>query len=76
MPNDTMVAGDAGSVAGVRTAALDGSALAYRERGEVLSVVFVHGSASDLRSSEQQLPATGTSYRSIAYRSRYAPPRA
>ena len=76
MPNDTMVAGDAGSVAGARTAALDGPALAYRERGEGQSVVFVHGSASDLRSWEQQLSAIGTSYRSIADSRRYAPPRA
>ena len=34
---------------GVRTGAVDGAALAYREHGEGEPVVFVHGSASDLR---------------------------
>jgi pimeloyl-ACP methyl ester carboxylesterase len=59
---------------GVRTAAVNGTALAYREQGEGEPVVFVHGSASDLRTWEQQLPAIGTSYRAIAYSRRYARP--
>ena len=59
---------------GVRTAAVNGAALAYREQGEGEPVVFVHGSASDLRSWEQQLPAIGASYRAIAYSRRYARP--
>jgi pimeloyl-ACP methyl ester carboxylesterase len=64
----------AGSFDGVRTAAVNGTALAYREQGEGEPVVFVHGSASDLRTWEQQLPAIGTSYRAIAYSRRYARP--
>ena len=59
---------------GVRTADVDGTALAYRDLGEGEPVVFVHGSASDLRSWEQQLPAIATSYRAIAYSRRYARP--
>jgi pimeloyl-ACP methyl ester carboxylesterase len=58
----------------IRTADVNGAALAYREQGEGEPVVFVHGSASDLRSWEQQLPAIGTSYRAIAYSRRYARP--
>ena len=77
MPSETtrvMGAGPTGSFEGVRTAAVDGSALAYREQGEGEAVVFVHGSASDLRTWEHQLPAIGTSYRAIAYSRRYARP--
>jgi pimeloyl-ACP methyl ester carboxylesterase len=77
MPGETthlMGAATSGSFEGVRTAAVDGIALAYREQGEGEAVVFVHGSASDLRSWEQQLPAIGTRYRAIAYSRRYARP--
>jgi pimeloyl-ACP methyl ester carboxylesterase len=77
MPGETthaMGAATSGSFKGVRTAAVDGIALAYREQGEGDAVVFVHGSASDLRTWEQQLPAIGTSYRAIAYSRRYARP--
>jgi pimeloyl-ACP methyl ester carboxylesterase len=77
MPGETthvMGAATSGSFEGVRTAAVDGIALAYREQGEGEAVVFVHGSASDLRTWEQQLPAIGTSYRAIAYSRRYARP--
>jgi pimeloyl-ACP methyl ester carboxylesterase len=56
------------------TVVVDGATLAYREQGEGESVVFVHGSASDLRSWGQQLPAIGSSYRAIAYSRRYARP--
>ena len=34
----------------------------------------MHGSADDLRSWDQQLPAIGASYRAIAYSRRYARP--
>ena len=62
------------SFAGVRTADVNGAALAYREQGGGEPVVFVHGSADDLRSWDQQLPAIGASYRAIAYSRRYARP--
>ena len=77
MPGETthvMGAATGGSFEGIRTAAVDGVALAYREQGEGEAVVFVHGSASDLRTWEQQLPAIGTKYRAIAYSRRYARP--
>ena len=54
--------------------AVEGATLAYRERGAGEPVVFVHGSASDLRCWDQQLPAIATSYRAIAYSRRYARP--
>jgi pimeloyl-ACP methyl ester carboxylesterase len=59
---------------GIRVADVDGTALAYREEGEGQPVVFVHGSAHDLRSWGQQLPAIGASHRAIAYSRRYARP--
>ena len=62
------------SFEGVRTASVNGAALAYREQGEGEPVVFVHGSADDLRSWDQQLPGIGASYRAIAYSRRYAWP--
>ena len=62
------------SFAAVRTAGVNGAALAYREQGGGEPVVFVHGSADDLRSWDQQLPAIGASYRAIAYSRRYARP--
>lgn len=62
------------SFGGVRTVDVDGAALAYREHGEGAPLVFVHGSASDLRTWEQQLPTIGRSYRAIAYSRRYARP--
>ncbi len=72
----THTGGDAtmSSFAGVRTADVNGAALAYREQGGGEPVVFVHGSADDLRSWVQQLPAIGASYRAIAYSRRYARP--
>ena len=79
MPTDTRHAADHATVRGasfegVRTATVDGTALAYHEQGEGTPVVFVHGSASDLRSWQQQLPAIGAFYRAIAYSRRYARP--
>jgi non-heme chloroperoxidase len=66
--------GSTGSFEGIRTAAVNGAALAYREQGEGEPVVFVHGSADDLRSWHRQLPAIGASHRAIAYSRRYARP--
>ena len=62
------------TVSGLRTVMVEGTALAYREHGEGAPVVLVHGSASDLRSWDRQLPAIGASYRTIAYSRRYARP--
>ena len=77
MASDTTRAGGdvtLSSFEGVRTVDVYGAALAYREHGEGEPVVFVHGSASDMRSWEHQLPAIGASYRAIAYSRRYARP--
>jgi pimeloyl-ACP methyl ester carboxylesterase len=77
MPSDTTHAtedAEINSFEGVRTAVVDGAALAYREQGEGDPVVFVHGSADDLRSWDHQLSAIGASYRAIAYSRRYARP--
>ncbi len=79
MPSDTTHATEDTTISsfeGVRTAAVDGATLAYLEQGEGEPVVFVHGSADDLRSWDQQLPAIGASYRAIAYSRRYARPNA
>lgn len=59
---------------GVRTVAVNGVELAYREEGRGEPVVLVHGSASDLRTWGRQLPAIGASYRTVAYSRRYARP--
>ncbi len=56
------------------TVALNGTTLAYREQGEGEAVVLVHGSASDLRSWQLQLPEIAKSHRAIAYSRRYARP--
>lgn len=60
--------------AGVATTGVNGITLAYREQGDGEPVVFVHGSASDLRCWQEQMPAIGASYRAIAYSRRYARP--
>jgi pimeloyl-ACP methyl ester carboxylesterase len=77
MPSDTTHATGnrtMSSFEGVRTADVNGAELAYREHGEGAPVVFVHGSADDLRSWDHQLAAIGASYRAIAYSRRYARP--
>ena len=56
------------------TVRVDGATLAYREQGDGEPVVLVHGSASDLRTWEQQVPAISESHRVIAYSRRYARP--
>jgi pimeloyl-ACP methyl ester carboxylesterase len=57
-----------------KTAIVNGTTLAYREQGQGEPVVFVHGSLSDMRVWEQQLPGVGRSYRAITYSRRYARP--
>lgn len=57
-----------------RTAKVNGLTLAYLERGQGEPVVFVHGSASDLRTWHGQLEAMGATHRAIAYSRRYARP--
>ncbi len=57
-----------------KTAKVNGTTLAYCEQGEGEPVVFVHGSASDLRTWDQQLPVVGRSYRAITYSRRFARP--
>lgn len=59
---------------GLRTAEVDGTQLAYVERGSGEPVVFVHGSISDLTIWEPQVAAIGREYRAIAYSRRYAWP--
>jgi pimeloyl-ACP methyl ester carboxylesterase len=56
------------------TVVVDGATLAYREQGDGEPVVFIHGSASDLRTWDQQVPAIAKSHRAIAYSRRYARP--
>jgi pimeloyl-ACP methyl ester carboxylesterase len=56
------------------TVLVDGASLAYREQGDGEPVVLVHGSASDLRTWERQVPAISESHRVIAYSRRYARP--
>lgn len=58
----------------IRTVEVNGTTLAYREQGSGAPVVFVHGTAGDLRIWTQQLPAVGRSYRAIAYSRRFARP--
>ena len=60
--------------AGTRTVPIDGTRLAYRERGSGEPVVFVHGSISDLTIWERQLAPVGERYRAVAYSRRYAWP--
>jgi pimeloyl-ACP methyl ester carboxylesterase len=53
---------------------VNGTTLAYCEQGAGEPVVFVHGTACDLRTWGQQLPEIGRSYRAIAYSRRFARP--
>lgn len=61
---------------GLKTASVNGVSLAYREVGSGEPVVLVHGSSSDLRTWDGQLPALGARHRAIAYSRRYARPNA
>jgi len=57
-----------------QTAEVNGTKLAYCEQGAGEPVVFVHGTAGDLRIWQRQLPAIGRSYRAVAYSRRFARP--
>jgi len=59
---------------GVLRAQVNGATLAYREQGRGEPVVFVHGSASDMRTWHHQLQGVGASHRAIVYSRRYARP--
>lgn len=72
IPRDASARADAWE--GIATAEVNGVRLVYREQGEGEPVVFVHGSASDLRTWAPQVPAIGGSYRAVAYSRRYARP--
>lgn len=61
---------------GLETADINGISLAYRDQGDGDVVVFVHGSASDSRTWDQQIPAVAMAYRTVAYSRRYARPNA
>lgn len=62
------------SFEGCRSASLGDVSLAYREQGSGEPVVLVHGTVSDLRVWDGQLPAIAPAYRAIAYSRRYARP--
>jgi pimeloyl-ACP methyl ester carboxylesterase len=59
---------------GTQTVEVNGATLAYLEQGQGESVVFVHGSASDLRTWHPQFAAIGATHRAIVYSRRYARP--
>jgi len=59
---------------GVKTADVNGTTLAYLEQGQGEPVVFVHGSASDLRTWQHQFDAFGATHRALVYSRRYARP--
>lgn len=63
-----------GGFGGALRAEVNGVSLAYREHGRGEPVVFVHGSASDMRTWEHQLQGVGASHRAIVYSRRYARP--
>lgn len=56
------------------TVTVDGAELAYREQGEGVPIVFVHGDLSDLRTWVHQVEGLSDSFRVIAYSRRYARP--
>ena len=57
-----------------RHAEVNGTKLAYVEQGRGTTVVFVHGSIRDWRTSESQRPAFAARYRYVAYRSATSAP--
>jgi pimeloyl-ACP methyl ester carboxylesterase len=65
---------DSDAFAGLPAVPIGGTSFAYREQGSGTPVVFIHGTASDLRIWEEQVPVIGESYRAIAYSRRYARP--
>ncbi len=62
------------SFEGVQRVDVNGTTLAYREQGEGEPVVFVHGSASDMRTWQHQLSAMGQAHRAVIYSRRFARP--
>ncbi|MGI8731529.1 MAG: alpha/beta fold hydrolase [Solirubrobacteraceae bacterium] len=68
MPTQTSDRGD------LCTAQIPGAELAYREAGEGEPVILVHGTGSDIRCWEAQVPVLSGGHRVIAYSRRYAPP--
>jgi pimeloyl-ACP methyl ester carboxylesterase len=63
-----------GSFDGCRTASLGDVSLAYVEQGAGEPVIFVHGTVSDLRIWDKQVPTFAGAFRTIAYSRRYARP--
>lgn len=57
-----------------RKVKVNGTELAYDERGSGEAVIFVHGGISDLRIWEKQMAAFSENHRAIAYSRRYAWP--
>jgi non-heme chloroperoxidase len=55
----------------MRTVAINGTRLAFVQKGTGETVVFVHGSASDLRTWYLQQEAFANQFRTIAYSRRY-----
>ena len=58
----------------VETATINGTELAYIERGQGQPVVFVHGGVGDYRGWELQMPAFAASFRTLAVSCRGAWP--
>jgi pimeloyl-ACP methyl ester carboxylesterase len=63
-----------GSLEGLKSSTINGAVLAWRENGSGEPVIFVHGSASDVRTWAKQIPAIGENYRAVAFSRRYARP--
>jgi len=62
------------SLEGLKSTTVNGAVLAWCETGSGQPVIFVHGSASDIRTWDRQIPAIGESYRAVGYSRRYARP--
>lgn len=60
--------------ADVQTIEVNGTPLAYLDRGQGQGVVFVHGSSQDLRTWLHQAEAVSAGHRAIIYSRRYARP--
>lgn len=58
----------------LKSSTINGVGLAWRESGTGDNVIFIHGSASDMRTWERQVPVIGDSFRAVAYSRRYARP--
>jgi pimeloyl-ACP methyl ester carboxylesterase len=57
-----------------RKAEINGASLAYQDTGNGPPVVLVHGSVSDIRTWDRQIPALSGDYRVISYSRRYFHP--